>query len=69
MQSRVMSAVEAATNIGVGYLIAVILTYTVLPLFGYQVTGTDAMGISAVFTVASLLRSYALRRLFNGVRM
>lgn len=26
---------------------------------------TDAVGISAAFTVVSLLRSYALRRLFN----
>lgn len=66
MQSRSMSAVEAAANIAVGYAISVALTAIVLPLFGYDVTGADALGISAVFTVASLLRSYGLRRWFNG---
>ncbi len=66
MQRRRMSALEAVTNVGVGYLIALALTATVLPAFGYAVTAPDALGISLIFTAASLLRSYALRRLFNG---
>lgn len=60
-----MSAVEAVANVAVGYLIAVAATVIILPAFGYRVTAQDAVGISAAFTVVSLLRSYALRRLFN----
>lgn len=63
-----MSALEAVANIAVGYLVALVLTATVLPAFGYHVTTGDAVGISLVFTVASLVRSYALRRLFNRIR-
>jgi hypothetical protein len=60
-----MSAVEAAANVGIGYLVAIAATAVILPIFGYRVTAQDAIGISAAFTVVSLLRSYALRRLFN----
>lgn len=66
-QIRSLSAVEAATNVAVGCLVALALTATVLPAFGYRVTGPDAVGISLVFTAASLLRSYALRRAFNRI--
>lgn len=64
MQSRGMSLVEAVTNIAVGYVIAAVLTWLVLPLFGAPVGVADALGISLVFTVVSLIRSYLLRRLF-----
>jgi hypothetical protein len=60
-----MSAAEAAANVGIGYLVALAATAVILPLFGYRVTAQDAIGISAAFTVVSLVRSYALRRLFN----
>ena len=65
MQSRMMSAAESLTNIAIGYLISLLATAMVLPAFGYNVTGSDAVGISAVFTVISLVRSYAIRRAFN----
>jgi hypothetical protein len=69
MQTRRQSAIEAATNILVGYGIAVLLTATVLPLFGYPVNAPDALGISLVFTAASLARSYLIRRAFNRVKL
>lgn len=60
-----MSAVEAAANVAVGYIVSVSATAVVMPAFGYRVTAGDALGISAVFTGVSLVRSYALRRAFN----
>lgn len=66
MQSRRVSALEAVTNVAVGYVVSLALTFAVLPLFGYAVTAPDAFGISAVFTAASMIRSYVLRRAFNG---
>lgn len=65
MQSRRMSAIEAVANVVVGYVVAAVTTALVLPLFGHDVSGADALGMSAVFTLVSLARSYALRRAFN----
>lgn len=68
MQSRLMSAVETIVNVVIGYAIATLTTWLVFPMFGYVVTGANAFGISAIFTVVSILRSYILRRLFNMMR-
>ena len=65
MQSRWMSLVEAATNIVVGFGLAVLTQVLVFPLFGLRVSLGENLGIGAVFTVVSLVRSFALRRIFN----
>lgn len=67
-QSRWMSAIEAVANVAVGWGVSLILVMLVLPLFGYPVTSPDAVAVSVIFTGASLVRSYALRRVFSGVR-
>ena len=64
-QSRRRSAIEAAANVVIGYLVAVTANYFVLPAFGYMVTVQDSFTIGLAFTVISMLRSYVLRRLFN----
>lgn len=66
MQSRMMSAVEATSNVAIGYCISVAANLIVLPLFGYAVTLRDAASIGVVFTAIALVRSYLVRRLFNG---
>jgi hypothetical protein len=66
MQSRWMSLVEAATNIVVGYCLAVLTQVLVFPLFGLRVSLGENLAIGAVFTVVSLIRSFALRRIFNA---
>jgi hypothetical protein len=68
MQSRLMSAIEAATNVIAGYAIAVLANIIVLPLFGFSVSPGQAAQIGVVFTALALLRSYALRRLFEAWR-
>lgn len=65
MQSRWMSLMEAATNIVVGYGLAVLTQVLVFPLFGLSVSLGENLSIGAVFTVVSLVRSFALRRIFN----
>ena len=67
MQSRWMSLVEATTNIVVGYCLAVLTQVIVFPLFGLSVSLGENLGIGAVFTVVSLVRSFTLRRMFNAV--
>lgn len=68
MQTRMGSFVEAWANILVGFTINFIANLAVLPLFGFNVTPTDAFGIGLVFTAISLARSYIIRRFFNGLR-
>lgn len=68
MQSRWMSLVEAVTNILVGYGIAVSTQILVFPLFGLQSSLTENLKIGAVFTAVSIVRSFALRRVFETIR-
>ena len=67
MQSSWVSLLEAITNIAIGYVIAVLTQVLVFPLFGLSVSLGDNLGIGAVFTIVSLLRSFALRRAFNAL--
>ena len=67
MQSSWMSLLEAITNSAIGYVIAVLTQVLVFPLFGLSVSLGDNLGIGAVFTIVSLLRSFALRRAFNAL--
>jgi hypothetical protein len=65
MQSRAMSLVEAVANVVVGFAVAVLAQMLVFPLFGLRASLDQNLGIGAIFTVVSLVRSYALRRVFN----
>lgn len=67
MQSRLMSLVETLSNITVGYGIAVLAQVVVFPLFGMHVSLGSNLGIAGIFTCISLIRGYALRRIFNTV--
>ncbi|UYP69852.1 hypothetical protein OIU14_13360 [Thalassobacter stenotrophicus] len=68
MQSRRQSLIEAISNVIVGYVLAVITQIVVFPWFGLQVSFGDNLAIGALFVIISLLRSYALRRLFERWR-
>ena len=65
MQSKKQSFIESLTNVGIGWFIGVILNMLVLPLFDYDVSLTDGVLISIIFTAVSVIRSYAIRRFFN----
>ena len=67
-QSRRLSMIEAVTNVVVGYALAVITQIVAFPWFGLQVSLGDNLAIGAAFTGISLIRSYALRRLFERLR-
>ena len=68
-QSRLMSLVESLANVLVGYSVAVITQMAVFPLFGLAVTVTDNLLIGLIFTAVSIVRSYALRRGFEALRV
>jgi hypothetical protein len=64
-----MSAVEAVTNVVVGFALAFLTQLLAFPLFGLQVSVTDNVLISVIFTAVSILRSFMLRRLFEANRI
>lgn len=66
-QSRRLSAVEAVANVAIGYGAALCAQIVVFPLFGMTVSLGDNLAIGAIFTAVSLVRSYAVRRLFNAI--
>lgn len=65
-QSKRMSLVEAATNTGLGLVIAVMVNAAMMSATGVNATLTQNIVIVFGHTVVSVLRSYAVRRLFNG---
>ena len=68
-QSRLMSLLESLANVLVGYGVAVATQMVVFPLFGLTVTVTENLLIGLIFTVVSIVRSYALRRGFEALRV
>ena len=67
-QSRGMSLIEAVTNVAVGYVLAVATQIIVFPWFGLRPSIGESLALGGVFVGISLLRSYALRRLFEHWR-
>ena len=68
-QSRAMSLVEAIANVIIGYAVAVATQVLIFPAFGVHVTLAQNLMISAAFTVVSICRSFALRRMFEAIRL
>lgn len=65
-QSRRLSVVETTCNIGSGVFVAWLLTMYVLPMWGYAYTGSQAVEITATYSIVSWFRSYLWRRFFVG---
>jgi len=61
-----MSLVEPVANVIVGYGVAVV---TILPIFGLHTTLTLNLRMGAAFTLVSIARTFALRRVFEAIRI
>lgn len=68
-QPRRMSLVESIANVVVGFGIAVLTQIAVFPIFGLQVSLADNLVIGLIFTLVSIARSFALRRMFEEFRV
>jgi hypothetical protein len=66
-QSRLLSGCEAAANVAVGLVTALLVQLSVFPLVGIAATLGQNVTVAGVFTALSVLRGYAPRRLFNRV--
>ena len=68
-QSRLMSLVESVANVVVGYGVAVGTQILIFPIFGLHTTLAQNLKMGAIFTIVSIARSFALRRVFEAIRM
>ena len=68
-QSRLMSLVEAVANVVVGYGVAVVTQILIFPIFGLHTTLAQNLKMGLVFTGISIIRSFAIRRLFERLRV
>jgi hypothetical protein len=64
-QSRTLSLLEAATNVVVGYVLAILTQLLIFPVFGLEAALSEHLAIGLAFVGVSLARGYALRRLFE----
>ena len=67
-QSQLMSMVESVANVLVGYGVAVATQFLIFPVFGLHTTLVQNLKIGGIFTIMSLGRSFALRRMFERLR-
>lgn len=66
MQSRAESLLEQVCNVGSGFLLSLLIQqFIITPVFDTGTSPTQNLGITVVFTIASLLRGYGWRRAFN----
>jgi hypothetical protein len=63
-----MPLVEATANVLVGLIVAVATQIVVFPIFGLQASLGQNVLLALVFTGVSIVRSYALRRMFEAIR-
>jgi hypothetical protein len=54
-------------NVVIGFLLALLTQFAIFPMLGVVVSVGDNLLIGTVFTAVSILRSFALRRLFEAV--
>ena len=68
-QSRAISLVEAVANVVVGCGVAVATQILIFPIFGLHTALAQNLKLGAAFTMVSIARSFALRRLFERIRV
>ena len=65
MQTKKDSILETIANTVVGFLINIAVAFVILPLYGMEEDFTKSLEITLIFTVASFVRNYIVRRIFN----
>lgn len=68
MQTRFQSFIESCINVAIGYGVALASQIIVFPLYGIHIPISSNLAIGAIFTVISIARSYAVRRIFNRIK-
>ena len=68
MQSRKHSLLEALLNTASGFITSLLTQWLVFPWFNLHPSFHENLALTAIFTVVSIVRSYAWRRAFNTLQ-
>ena len=68
-QSRLMSFVESAVNIAVGFGVSLLAQWLFLPMLGVSISFSQNLFFALIMTAISIARSYLLRRLFEALHI
>lgn len=68
MQSKKHSLIESVTNTVVGLVTSFLIQIVIYPLLNIPVTFKQNLVITFVFFIASIGRSYVIRRIFNKIK-
>lgn len=69
-QSRFMSALETAISTAAGFFLSLFVQWLVLPvLLGVNIPIEMNLAFAAIMTVASLVRQFVMRRLFEALHI
>ena len=64
MQSKTLSMLETITSTVIGFIVSMALT----AIMFQSLTWSENVSVVMVFTIASVIRGYAIRRVFNSMR-
>lgn len=68
-QTRKQSLFEALFNIGSGFVVAYFIWIAIVPFIWPHLKSnySDAFGLTCLFTIASIIRSYIWRRIMEHI--
>ena len=66
-QSKKLSIIEATTNTVIGLVVSFVIQIIMYPLLGIPVSINQSLLLTGVFFVASIIRGYFVRRVFNTI--
>jgi hypothetical protein len=69
MQTKKNSLIESITNTISGFVISLLIQLLIYPIMGIPVNFHQNIIITCVFTAASILRGYLVRRIFNSTQL
>ncbi|WP_045859569.1 DUF7220 family protein [Teredinibacter purpureus] len=65
-QTKLGSLIESLINIAIGFSINFTANLTLFPIFGWEISIAQNIGLGACYTAISIVRSYCIRRWFNA---
>jgi hypothetical protein len=65
MQSKKLSIIESVSNTVIGLLTSFLIQIIIYPTLNIEVSISQNIIITFVFFIASIIRGYLVRRLFN----
>ena len=68
MQTIKNSILEIVTNVVAGLVTSFLIQLAIYPILGIPVTITQNIKITIVFFVASFIRGYVIKRIFNKIK-